>query len=118
MPRSRLKIAVRVQVRTATLAPGDEFLILACDGIWDVLTNQEVGAWAVWCARAHMTSGVVCAHMTGGAGQPAPSPRVELGLRMCLQHCGTCTGHARAELLCWQVCGPVSQLFGGLALPW
>lgn len=24
------------------LAPGDEFLLLACDGIWDVLTNQQV----------------------------------------------------------------------------
>ena len=31
------------EIRKETLQPGDEFLLLACDGIWDVLTNQEVG---------------------------------------------------------------------------
>ena len=30
------------EVRQLALQPGDEFLLLACDGIWDVLTNQEV----------------------------------------------------------------------------
>ena len=25
-----------------TITPEHEFLVLACDGIWDVLTNQEV----------------------------------------------------------------------------
>lgn len=29
------------EIRQQTLQPGDEFLLLACDGIWDVLTNQE-----------------------------------------------------------------------------
>jgi protein phosphatase 1G len=34
------------EIRKETLQPGDDFLLLACDGIWDVLTNQEVGgAW-------------------------------------------------------------------------
>lgn len=30
------------EVRTLHLESGHEFLLLACDGIWDVLTNQEV----------------------------------------------------------------------------
>ncbi len=29
------------EVRSLRLEPGDEFLILACDGIWDVLSNQQ-----------------------------------------------------------------------------
>ncbi len=32
------------EVRCLPLQPGDEFLLLACDGIWDVLSNQEVRA--------------------------------------------------------------------------
>eukprot|EP00873_Tetraselmis_striata_P001646 jgi/Tetstr1/421910/TSEL_012810.t1 len=30
------------EIREIELAEGDEFLVLACDGIWDVLSNQEV----------------------------------------------------------------------------
>ncbi len=33
--------AARAQIRRLALEPGDEFLILACDGIWDVLSNQQ-----------------------------------------------------------------------------
>ena len=39
--RVQMVIAVP-EVRHLQLEDGDEFLILACDGIWDVLSNQEV----------------------------------------------------------------------------
>ena len=29
------------EVRSATLQAGDSFLLLACDGIWDIMTHQE-----------------------------------------------------------------------------
>ena len=37
-------ITAMPEVRTLELREGDEFLVLACDGIWDVLTNQEVSS--------------------------------------------------------------------------
>ena len=46
-------ITAMPEVRTMQLQPGDEFLILACDGIWDVLTNQQVCARNVPRALLH-----------------------------------------------------------------
>ncbi|KDD71919.1 hypothetical protein H632_c4165p0, partial [Helicosporidium sp. ATCC 50920] len=34
-------VVVTPDVEVLRLADGDEFVILACDGIWDVLSNQE-----------------------------------------------------------------------------
>ena len=48
LPHNQMVTALP-DIRKETLQPGDEFLVLACDGIWDVLTNQEVrqggGCW-------------------------------------------------------------------------
>jgi serine/threonine protein phosphatase PrpC len=41
LPPQRQMVTANPEVRTLKLEQGDEFLILACDGIWDVLTNQE-----------------------------------------------------------------------------
>lgn len=43
LPAAEQMITAMPDVRTLQLHPGDEFLILACDGIWEMLTNQEVG---------------------------------------------------------------------------
>ncbi|KAL4433781.1 hypothetical protein ABPG75_000222 [Micractinium tetrahymenae] len=65
------------EIRRETLQPGDEFLVLACDGIWDVLTNQE----AVDFVRERLAAGKpprevaeeMCDHClapdTGGCGK-------------------------------------------------
>ncbi|KAL4433774.1 hypothetical protein ABPG75_000215 [Micractinium tetrahymenae] len=36
-----LQVVATPDIEQFTLEEGDEFLVLACDGIWDVLTNQE-----------------------------------------------------------------------------
>ena len=35
-------ITAEPDVSTHRLEKGDEFLVLACDGVWDCMTNQEV----------------------------------------------------------------------------
>ena len=41
LPAEAQMVTAHPEVRSEKLVEGDEFLILACDGIWDVLTNQE-----------------------------------------------------------------------------
>lgn len=41
-PPGEQMVTALPDLRTLALEPGHEFLLLACDGIWDVLTNQEV----------------------------------------------------------------------------
>jgi len=35
-------ITAQPDVRSVELTPQDRFLLLACDGVWDVLNNQQV----------------------------------------------------------------------------
>lgn len=81
-PRVQMVTAMP-EIRRETLQPGDEFLILACDGIWDVLTNQEVRSRLAWlaCMRwpprwlAHPELGwcaPACAHQAFFLQTPAP----------------------------------------------
>ena len=41
LPPERQAVTAFPDVKEVTLGPSDDFLILACDGIWDVLTNQD-----------------------------------------------------------------------------
>lgn len=41
LPPEEQMVTANPEIRTIKLEPSDEFIILACDGIWDVLTNQE-----------------------------------------------------------------------------
>lgn len=40
-PKAQI-ITAEPDIEQTTLEHGDEFLVLACDGIWDVMTNQQV----------------------------------------------------------------------------
>ena len=39
--KNKQAVTCAPDLSTVTLLPGDEFLLLCCDGIWDVLTCQE-----------------------------------------------------------------------------
>lgn len=47
LPPKDQMITAEPDVAYITLQPEDEFLLLACDGVWDVMTNQEVGAFSL-----------------------------------------------------------------------
>ena len=46
-------ITAQPDLLTETLLPGDEFIIIACDGVWDVMSNQQ----AVDFVRARLKQG-------------------------------------------------------------
>ena len=54
LPPEEQMVTANPEIRTMELTPNDEFLILACDGIWDVLTNQE----AVEFVRSRLLQGM------------------------------------------------------------
>jgi protein phosphatase 1B len=48
LPAEAQQVSPEPEVKVvARDAAADQFLVLACDGIWDVMTNEEVAAWIV-----------------------------------------------------------------------
>ena len=42
LPAEAQQVSAEPEVAVQARTPADEFLVLACDGVWDVMTNQEV----------------------------------------------------------------------------
>ncbi len=53
LPPEQQMITAQPDLLTETLCPGDEFIIMACDGVWDVMSNQQ----AVDFVRARLKQG-------------------------------------------------------------
>eukprot|EP00944_MAST-04C_sp_MAST-4C-sp1_P003960 g3960.t1 len=53
LPPEKQMITAQPDLLTETLLPGDEFIIIACDGVWDVMSNQQ----AVDFVRARLKQG-------------------------------------------------------------
>lgn len=45
LPPEKQMITANPEIKTIELRSGDQFVILACDGIWDVLTHQQVESY-------------------------------------------------------------------------
>mmetsp|Transcript_15870 Transcript_15870/g.15820 ORF Transcript_15870/g.15820 Transcript_15870/m.15820 type:complete len:115 (+) Transcript_15870:68-412(+) len=41
IPQKDQIISAYPDIRRETLTPNDEFMVLACDGVWDMLTSQQ-----------------------------------------------------------------------------
>lgn len=50
-------------VREIQLTPDDKFIILACDGIWDMLTNDQAVAFVETRLKHDVDPSTICAQM-------------------------------------------------------
>eukprot|EP00924_Labyrinthula_sp_SR-Ha-C_P013092 augustus_masked-scaffold_12-processed-gene-9.48-mRNA-1 protein AED:0.14 eAED:0.18 QI:0/-1/0/1/-1/1/1/0/328 len=63
LPPSRQQITVLPDVTILDRSPQDQFLILACDGIWDVMSNLEATRYVLTALQIGMTLANTCEMM-------------------------------------------------------
>ena len=57
------KVSADADVTVLERSPRDEFVVLACDGIFDVMTSQEVSTFVTQCIEASLTLEATCEHL-------------------------------------------------------
>lgn len=60
LPAEQQKITCAPDISPIERTPQDEFLVLACDGIWDVMTNQQVVNFVASHLKAGTAPEVIC----------------------------------------------------------
>jgi protein phosphatase 1B len=63
LPAAKQKVSVEPEIKIEARQPGDEFLILACDGIWDVMSNEVAVAFVKEQLAMECDIGLVCENM-------------------------------------------------------
>lgn len=57
LPAEAQQVSAEPELRVQPRSAGDQFLVLACDGIWDVMSNDQVAEYLVARARARHAEG-------------------------------------------------------------
>jgi len=52
LPAEAQQVSAEPEIRIVPVSPGkDQYLLLACDGVWDVMSNADAGAWLLLAAQ-------------------------------------------------------------------
>jgi len=73
LPPEEQMITAFPEVKTLKLSPLDEFLVLACDGVWDVKTNQQVVDFVGERIKTGVPLTTICEQLLDGCLAPDPS---------------------------------------------
>ena len=63
MAATSVGVTAEPEIKVFNLQPGDKFIVVASDGIWDRLTNQEVMMTVVRQFLAHRDAEGACNHL-------------------------------------------------------
>lgn len=107
LPPNEQMICSTPDVVAVVRDPGDEFLLLACDGVWDVMSNQQAVDFV------HERLGVGCVRACAGNASHAWELRVpsegELAGPGCATVSSGCVGGAVGPLSPTSACCSIAQ---------